>query len=227
MGVSPEHTPGREGSDSSPRSAARPGPASACPLSFRPCPGSIPPVVLDSSPAGRYPRAAPLSRPSAGTQRPGTGARRPRGSVRSPLPARPRAASRRHARPSSPSAPVTSACAAARTAPDPPAQRGRGQVSGRQVSPSKTGFLGERRHPTFLRGVGLPLQLPLPLPPLSVLLAAALAPLLGLRHSARALGRWDRREVQKAGGWNRLCSLPPSCAPRCLQPQCPSAEPVL
>lgn len=58
------------------------------------------------------------------------------------------------------------------------------RVSRRQVSPGETGFVGVQRCPTFLSRVRLGLPLPLPLPPLSVLLAAASAPPSGLRHSA-------------------------------------------
>lgn len=89
-------------------------------------------------------------------------------------------------------------------------------MSRRQVSPRKTRFL---RCPTFLPRLGLPLRLrlPLPLPSLSVLLAAALAPLPGLRHSAPALGRRDGREVQEARGrpWLSGAKLrpPPPAAP--------------
>lgn len=87
-----------------------------------------------------------------------------------------------------------------------------------QVSPSETGFLGASRCPTFLPGFRL--LLPLPLLPLSVLLAAASAPPPGLRHSARGPKRWDARL-----GRPRLSAG--ALRPRCLQPQCPSAEPFL
>lgn len=91
---------------------------------------------------------------------------------------------------------------AARCAPDSPARR-LGRVSGQQVSLSETGFLGAPRCPTFLPGI----RLPLPLPPLSVLLATAAAPPPGLRHAARVLG----------GGkpWALRCSAapPPLAAP--------------
>lgn len=126
---------------------------------------------------------------------PGDGRAQPLpGSVRGPLPTRPQRRTRTLAR-----TPLGACHLCLCTAPDSPVQRGAegGQVSRQQVSPSKTRVL---RCPTFLPRVGLPLRLwlPLPLPPLSVLLAAALAPLSGLRHSAPALGRWDSREVQKA-----------------------------
>lgn len=82
-----------------------------------------------------------------------------------------------------------------------------------QVSPSETGFLGASRCPTFLPGFRL--LLPLPLLPLSVLLAAASAPPPGLRHSARGPKRWDAREARTASAlrWRAAPPLPAAPVP--------------
>lgn len=196
---------------------ATPGqvPASTGPLSVR-APGSILPLTPGSESAGRSPGggrggSASLPPPSSGRGGPGTGARshpRTPGAQSHAHPAtEPRSPASTHA----PPAPVTRV--AARTAPDSPA-RSWGRVSGWQVSPSETGFLGAPRCPTFLPRFGLPL----PLPPLSVLLAAASAPPPGLRHSARGPRRWEALEAREAGTasalrWRAAPPLPAAPVP--------------
>lgn len=98
--------------------------------------------------------------------------------------------------------PVCCHPSAARCAPDSPLRR-LGRVSGRQVSLSETGFLGAPRCPTFFSGI----RLSLPLSSLSVFLAAAAAPLPGLRHAAPGPRRRD------ALGSPRLRCAPAACSP--------------
>ena len=214
--VRPEHTRSRRVSDSSlsALSHARPGPRVYW-SAFCPCPRLHPAThsglrVCKPVPEGRG-GSASLPPPSSGRGGPWTGARshpRTPGAQSHAHPAtEPRSPASTHA----PPAPVTRV--AARTAPDSPA-RSWGRVSGWQVSPSETGFLGAPRCPTFLPRFGLPL----PLPPLSVLLAAASAPPPGLRHSAWGPRRWDALEAREAGTafalrWRAAPPLPAAPVP--------------
>lgn len=149
----------------------------------------------------RYPRAALAPAPPWGRVARGRVARCHRGTPGVQSLAHPAAPTRSHA-----DTHALGAChpGAAGSAPDSPERR-RGRVSGRQVSPSETGFLGAPRCPTFLPGIGLPL--PFPLPPLSLLLATAAAPLPGLRHFCPR---------SQAVGWPR--SPLPRCAPAACSP---------
>lgn len=192
------------------RSAAAPGPASACPLSFLPAPFccSLWGLHLQAGTRGQCLIPAPSARPVAGEQA-RTATHRLWCAVCC-LPRHSNWLARRHSRPS------MSVISAAHTVPDSPAQR-RGRVSRRQVSPCEKGFMCAPRYPTFLLRVGLPL----PLPPLWVLLAAASTLLPGLRHSARGSQQWDGC---KAGRLERPPLSRAELRPRCLQPQCPSAR---
>lgn len=178
VAASLEHTPGREGSDSSralgPRRARPRGRLSAVfPTS------SILRLALGSPPAEAGPsgqRPFPARRGG-----PGTGAHSHRRARARRLPCRPPRHGARLARSLARAqtlAPlgVCHLCTA-RPVPASLAQR-RGRVSRRQVPPCEKGFTGAPRSPTFLLRVGLPL----PLPPLRVLLAAAAALPPGLRH---------------------------------------------
>lgn len=159
-------------------------------------PGVCSPLQSPSvSPARAAPTCSVAARSHPG--RYSRGHRRTPGAHPSPtLPRRPARPARKHTRPG--------CChpGAARCAPDSPARR-LGRVSGRQVSPSETGFLGAPRCPTFLPGI----RLPLPLPSLSVLLAAPAAPPPGLRHAARGPGAEGRPRLSAAA------APPPPAAP--------------